>query len=134
LAAYCRRPLKEDSGREDSLQREHDLRAVFNAVRYVARTGGQWRYLPNDLPPWFVVYQQMQRWLLGDAGRGCTLAAARVARAQGPADGGGHRQPHLTVHTESSARAGYEFWIFPRVDLMLMAFLPIWVAMEGRPI
>jgi hypothetical protein len=33
LAAYCRRPLKEDSGREDSLQRKHDLRAVFNAVR-----------------------------------------------------------------------------------------------------
>ncbi len=49
--------------REDSPQRKHDLRAVFNAVRYVARTGGQWRYLPNDLPPWFVVYQQMQRWL-----------------------------------------------------------------------
>jgi hypothetical protein len=39
------------------------------------------------------------RRLLGDAGRGCTLAAARVGRAQGPADGGGHRQPHLTVHT-----------------------------------
>jgi hypothetical protein len=76
--------------REDSLQRKHDLRAVFNAVRYVACTGGQWRYLPNGLPRWFVVYQQMQRWLLGDAGRGCTLAAARVGRAQGPADGVGH--------------------------------------------
>jgi transposase len=49
--------------REDSPQRKHDLRTVFNAVRYVARTGGQWRDLPNDLPPWFVVYQQMQRWL-----------------------------------------------------------------------
>jgi hypothetical protein len=91
LAAYCRRPLKEDSGREDSLQREHDLRAVFNGVRYVARTGGPGRYLPNDLPPWFVVYQQMQRWLRA----GCLA----VGRAQGPADGGGHRHPHLTVHT-----------------------------------
>jgi len=49
--------------REDSAQREYPLRAVFNAVRYVARTGAQWRYLPNDLPPWYVVYQQMQRWL-----------------------------------------------------------------------
>jgi transposase len=49
--------------REDSPRRKHDLCLVFNAVRYVARTGGQWRYLPNDLPPWFVVYQQMQRWL-----------------------------------------------------------------------
>jgi transposase len=49
--------------REDAPQREYPLRAVFNAVRYVARTGGQWRYLPNDLPPWHVVYQQMRRWI-----------------------------------------------------------------------
>ncbi len=49
--------------REDAGQREYPLRAVFNAVRYVARTGAQWRYLPNDLPPWPVVYYQMQRWL-----------------------------------------------------------------------
>ena len=47
----------------------HDLRAVFNAVRYVARTGGQWRFLPNDMPPWYVVYQQMQRWLRGAVSR-----------------------------------------------------------------
>jgi len=49
--------------KEDAPQRDHDLRAVFNALRYVARTGCQWRYLPNDLPPWEAVYQQMQRWL-----------------------------------------------------------------------
>jgi transposase len=29
--------------REDSPQRKHELRTVFNAVRYMARTGGQWR-------------------------------------------------------------------------------------------
>lgn len=49
--------------REDSPQRKYALRAVFNAVRYVARTGGQCRFRPNDMPPWHVVYQQMQRWL-----------------------------------------------------------------------
>ena len=49
--------------REDAAQRKYPLRAVFNAVRYVARTGGQWRYLPNDMPPWYAVYYQMQRWL-----------------------------------------------------------------------
>src|ERR1700716_2033060 len=26
-------------------------------------TGCQWRYLPHDLPPWPVVYQQTQRWI-----------------------------------------------------------------------
>ena len=27
----------------DALQRKHDLREVFNAVRYLARTGAPWR-------------------------------------------------------------------------------------------
>ena len=44
-------------------QRKHSLREVFNAVRYVVRCGCPWRMLPNDLPPWSWVYQQMQRWL-----------------------------------------------------------------------
>jgi transposase len=27
------------------------------------RAGAPWRMMPNDLPPWHVVYQQTQRWL-----------------------------------------------------------------------
>ena len=38
--------------REDAPQREYSLRAVFNGLRYLVRTGCQWRYLPHDLPPW----------------------------------------------------------------------------------
>jgi transposase len=49
--------------REDSAQREHDLREVFNGIRYVARSGCPWRLLPHDLPPWAAVYQQMRRWI-----------------------------------------------------------------------
>ena len=49
--------------REDSVHREHDLREVFNAVRYVAKTGCPWRSVPGDLPPWAAVYQQRRRWL-----------------------------------------------------------------------
>jgi transposase len=49
--------------REDSEQREYSLRAVFNGLRYIVRSGGQWRYMPHDLPPWPVVYQQTQRWI-----------------------------------------------------------------------
>src|SRR5215472_10354907 len=47
----------------DAEQREHDLREVFNAVRWIVRTGAAWRYLPNDFPPWAAVYQQAQRWI-----------------------------------------------------------------------
>src|SRR3954465_5480651 len=49
--------------REDAPQREHSLREPFNALRYMAKTGCTWRYLPNDLPPWTAVYQQARRWL-----------------------------------------------------------------------
>ena len=49
--------------REDAKQREYPLRAVFNAVRWLVRPGAHWRMMPNDLPPWPVVYQQTQRWI-----------------------------------------------------------------------
>ncbi len=49
--------------REDAPQRNYDLREVFNGLRWVVRTGSPWRYMPHDLPPWEVVYQQTQRWL-----------------------------------------------------------------------
>ena len=49
--------------REDSPQREHSLREVFNGLRWIVRTGAQWRLMPHDLPPWYTVYQQSQRWL-----------------------------------------------------------------------
>jgi transposase len=49
--------------REDAPQREHSLREIFNGLRWIIRTGSPWRYMPNDLPPWEMVYQQSQRWL-----------------------------------------------------------------------
>lgn len=48
---------------EDAPQRQHRLREVFNALRWLVRTGAPWRMLPHDLPPWEAVYQQTQRWL-----------------------------------------------------------------------
>jgi transposase len=48
---------------EEAPQREHSLREVFNGLRYLVRTGAQWRWMPHDLPPWYTVYQQTQRWL-----------------------------------------------------------------------
>ena len=47
--------------REDSPQREHLLREIYNALRCVVRAGAPWRRIPNDPPPWAAVYQQVQR-------------------------------------------------------------------------
>ena len=52
---------------EDAPQRAYPLRDVFDGLRWLARTGAQWRLLPHDLPPWYAVYQQTQRWLQAGA-------------------------------------------------------------------
>src|SRR5271168_4065614 len=42
---------------------EVDLREVLNAIRYMARSGGGWRMLPNDFPPWQTVYWWFRRFV-----------------------------------------------------------------------
>jgi transposase len=49
--------------REDAPQRAYALRDVFDAVRYVVKTGCQWDFLPHDFPPASAVYQQARRWM-----------------------------------------------------------------------
>jgi transposase len=98
--------------RSDAPQREHDLREVFNAVRWVVRTGSPWRYIPNDLPPWAAVYQQARRWLAA----GVFEAMAHDLRALLRVLSGRRPQPTAAVYDgrtiqstpESGARAGYD--------------------------
>src|SRR4051794_5827948 len=51
---------------EAAPQRDHALRELFNALRYVIRYGIAWRAMPNDFPPWAAVYQQSQRWMAAE--------------------------------------------------------------------
>lgn len=48
---------------DEAPQHKHKLRDVFDALRWLARSGSPWRYLPDDLPPWYTVYQQTMRWI-----------------------------------------------------------------------
>ena len=48
---------------EDAPQRNYELREVFNALRYLVRSGCAWRMLPHDFPPYYAVHSQLQRWL-----------------------------------------------------------------------
>jgi putative transposase len=41
--------------------REVHIREVVNAILYVVRTGGSWRHLPHDFPPWQTVYYYYRR-------------------------------------------------------------------------
>lgn len=48
---------------EDSGQRVHALREVFNGLRYLVRAGCPWRLVPHGLPPWEMICQQTQHWI-----------------------------------------------------------------------
>ena len=98
--------------KEDAPQREHDLREVFNAMRWIVRTGSPWRYMPNDLPPWEVVYQQSQRWLASGVFEAMTQDLRRILRVlEGRAE-----EPSAAVFDsrtlrstpESGRRGGYD--------------------------
>ena len=98
--------------REDAPQRQHSLRHVYNAVRWVVRAGAPWRYLPNDFPPWQMVYQQTQRWIAA----GCfeaivhdLRALLRVTEDRAPTPSAVVLDGRTLQSTpESGARAGYD--------------------------
>ena len=96
----------------DAVQRKYDLREVFNALRYIVKTGAPWRYLPDSFPPWWVVYQQTQRWIKAD----CFEAIVNDLRALLRLALGREEQPSAAIFDgqtlqstpESGARAGYD--------------------------
>ena len=42
--------------------RTTDMREVINAILYPDQTGGQWRALPHEFPPWSTVWSYFRRW------------------------------------------------------------------------
>ncbi len=97
---------------EGAPQRRHDLREVCNGLRFIVRTGLQWRYVPNDLPPWPAVYQQTRRWLAAgvfEAIVGGLRALLRLAEGRAPAPTAAILDSRTLRSTpESGGRAGYD--------------------------
>jgi putative transposase len=48
--------------KEGGRPRTTDMREVLNAIFYINRTGGQWRALPHDFPPWSTVWTYFRTW------------------------------------------------------------------------
>ncbi len=97
---------------EDAPQRGHDLREVFDGMRWIVRTGSPWPYMPNDLPPWEAVYQQSQRWLAAGVFEAMTGDLRRILRVLERR----HEEPTAAIFDsrtlqstpESGKRAGYD--------------------------
>jgi transposase len=98
--------------RADAPQRVHDLREVFDALRWVVRAGAPWRMLPHDLPPWEAVYQQTQRWLKAGAFEAMVQdlrALLRLARGRAPGPTAAVLDSRTLRSTpESGHRGGYD--------------------------
>src|SRR5437763_4305546 len=98
--------------REDAPQREYPLRQVFNAVRYVVRTGCQWDFLPHDFPPWTAVYQQARRWVAAGVFEGIAHDLRMILRmvAEREAQPTAAVLDSRTVQStpESGGRSGYD--------------------------
>ena len=98
--------------RKDAPQRDYPLRATVNALRYMVRAGCPWRMMPHDLPPWYSVQQQAQRWMRA----GCFEAMAQDLRKVLRLLAGRHTEPSAVIldgrtlqsTPESGARAGYD--------------------------
>jgi transposase len=96
----------------DAPQRRHDLREVFNGLRFIVRGGLQWRLMPHDLPPWWVVYQQTRRWMAA----GVFEAMVHDLRVLLRLGAGRAPEPTAAIFDsrtlqstpESGARAGYD--------------------------
>lgn len=97
---------------EEAPQREHSLREVFNGLRWIARAGSSWRMMPHDLPPWYTVYQQTQRWLKAGVFEAIVddlRALLRVASGRNPAPSAAILDSRtLQSSPESGERAGYD--------------------------
>ncbi len=97
---------------EEAPQREHELREVFNGLRWLVRTGASWRMMPHDLPPWAAVYQQTQRWLKAGVFEALVADLRAVLRLAE----GRNEHPSATIldsrtlqsSPESGHRAGYD--------------------------
>jgi transposase len=97
---------------EEAPQREHSLREVFNGLRWIVRAGAPWRMMPNDLPPWYTVYQQAQRWINAGVFEDMVhdlRALLRLAKGRKEHPTGAIFDSRTLQSTpESGARAGYD--------------------------
>jgi len=80
----------------------YDRREIVDAILFLARTGCQWRYLPDRYPPWEVVWQQWRRWRDSGVWEKAMARLAHVIRARHKRK----QQPSVVMIDAQTVRGG----------------------------
>src|SRR5262245_8604191 len=89
-------PAAKSGGRPE----EYPKREIVNAIRYVVRTGCQWRLLPKDFPQWTTVYHYFREWRLD----GTWQHVHDRLRGDVRERAGRHRQPSAAIIDSQSVK------------------------------
>jgi transposase len=81
---------------------QHPRRRMVEAMLYLARTGCQWRYLPERFPAWEAVWSQWRRWRANGVWAAAMGRLARTIRA----DKRRYPEPSMVMLDAQTVRGG----------------------------
>ncbi len=96
------RDLFDPRGRR-GVPARYPRRRMVEAILFLARTGCQWRYLPERYPPWSAVWQQWRRWRANGVWERAMARLARLIRRRAKRK---HVEPTMVMIDAQTVRGG----------------------------
>ena len=93
--------LFDPTGRR-GIPAHYSRRSMVEAILFLARTGIQWRYLPDHYPPWAAVWQRWRRWRANGVWARAMSRITRLIRSRRRA----HIEPTMVMIDAQTVRGG----------------------------